>query len=244
MLQEIKGSLNTLAGRSTAQNERMTEAVKLMQKMAVWLGEVFPQLKEKRQPSPGSSSQQQLPPPSKPSVASHVFPALTSVPVKKPLSRHLVITEEEAPASPTKKKVKVNLPSYSTQVQQRPSRTGLAKVRMDLSIIRTGHGKTRKDQTTGVIATKGTSPAGTTGARVIKGTIMCRHIRGTPPETIRISSMHTKGIKGQRTSSTTVKEVRVIIAQIREADRAIIRGQVQTSRTTNHRGTWMRWYMT
>ena len=63
VLQEIKGSLNTLAGRSTAQNERMTEAVKLMQKMAVWLGEVFPQLKEKRQPGPGSSSQQQLPPP-------------------------------------------------------------------------------------------------------------------------------------------------------------------------------------
>ena len=58
VLQEIKGSLNTLAGRSTAQNERMTEAVKLMQKMAVWLGEVFPQLNEKRQPGPGSSSQQ------------------------------------------------------------------------------------------------------------------------------------------------------------------------------------------
>ena len=102
-------------------------------------------------------------------------------------------------------------------------RTGLAVVRMYPSIIRTGQGKTRKDQTTGVIATKGTSPTGTTGTRVIKGTLMCHHIKGTPPKATRISSMHTKGIKGQGISSTTIKEVRVIIAQIRGADRATIR---------------------
>ena len=62
-LQEIKGSLDTLAGRSSAQNEWMTDAVKLMKRMAEWLGEMFPKIKQKRQPSPGSSSLQQLPPP-------------------------------------------------------------------------------------------------------------------------------------------------------------------------------------
>ena len=84
VLQDIKGSLNTLAGRSSAQNERMTEAVKLMQRMAVWLGEMFPHIKEKQQPGPGSSSQQQPPPPSKPSVTPLVSPALASVSVRKP----------------------------------------------------------------------------------------------------------------------------------------------------------------
>ena len=70
-LQEIKGSLDALAEWSSAQNDRMTDAVKIMKRMAEWLGEVFPQTQQKlpsgpskmvRQPGLGSSSQQRLPP--------------------------------------------------------------------------------------------------------------------------------------------------------------------------------------
>ena len=42
-LQEIKGSLDALAEWSSAQNDRMTDAVKIMKRMEEWLGEVLPQ---------------------------------------------------------------------------------------------------------------------------------------------------------------------------------------------------------
>ena len=140
--------------------------------------------------------------------------------------------------------METNSSSYSTQVQQKSSRTSLTAVRTDPSIILTGRGKTKKGQITEVIAIKGTSLIGTTGTRVIKGVLMCHHTRGTPPETIRISSIHTREIKGRGASSATIKEVKVIIAQIRGADRATIRGQVQINRTISLRGIWMIWYTT
>ena len=69
--------------------------------------------------------------------------------------------------------METNSSRSSTQVQQRSSRIGLTAVRTDHSIIRTGQGKIRKGQTTGVIAIKGIRPIGTTGTRVIKGVLMC-----------------------------------------------------------------------
>ena len=86
-LQGIKGSLNVLAERSSAQNERMTDAVKLMKRMAEWLEEKLSQTQQRqplrpgtavKHPGQGSSSLQQLPSASKPLVAS-------SVSAKKPL---------------------------------------------------------------------------------------------------------------------------------------------------------------
>ena len=119
VLREIKGSLDVLAERSSAQNDRMADAVKIMKKMAKWLEEKFPQTQQKlpsgssktvRQLGQGSSSEQQLPPPSKPLVALHASPALASVFVRKPLTKTPMITEEEAPASLAKKKLNVKRP--------------------------------------------------------------------------------------------------------------------------------------
>ena len=70
-LRAIKESMDVLANRSSAQNERTTDAVNLMKKMAEWLGETLSQTQQRqplrpgtavRQPGQGSSSHQQLPP--------------------------------------------------------------------------------------------------------------------------------------------------------------------------------------
>ena len=132
VLREIKGSLDVLAERSSAQNDRMADAVKIMKKMAKWLEEKFPQTQQKlpsgpskviRQPGQGSSSQQQLPPQSKPLVAPHTSPAFASVSVRKPLSKTHVISEEKAPASPAKKKLKVNRPNVPPRSGSQGSQT-------------------------------------------------------------------------------------------------------------------------
>ena len=125
-LQEIKGSLDVLAERSSAQNDRMADGVRIMKKIAEWLEEKFFQTQQKlppghskvvKQPGQGSSSLQKLPPPSKPLVAPHASPALASVSVKKPLFKTPMIAEEEAPASPAKKKLRLNRSNV-------PSRSG------------------------------------------------------------------------------------------------------------------------
>ena len=95
----------------------MTDAVKLMKRMAEWLEEKLFQTQQRlplrlgtavKQPGKGSSSLQQLPPASKHLVA-------PSVPAKKPLSKTSVITEEEGAASPAKKKQKLNRPNVPSK---------------------------------------------------------------------------------------------------------------------------------
>ena len=123
-LQAIKESIDVLANRSSAKNERMTDAVKLMKRMVKWLKEKLSQTQQRqplipgtavKQPGQGSPSLQQLPPPSKPLVFPLTSPSLASVSVKKPMSKTPVIAEQEVPASPTKKKVKLNRPNVPSK---------------------------------------------------------------------------------------------------------------------------------
>ena len=57
-LQAIKGSIDILAERSSAQNERMSDAVRLMQRMAEWLEGNFSQTQQRLPPGPGNAARQ------------------------------------------------------------------------------------------------------------------------------------------------------------------------------------------
>ena len=57
-LQAIKGSIDILAERSSAQNERMFDAVKLMKRMAEWLEGNFSQTQQRLPPGPGNAARQ------------------------------------------------------------------------------------------------------------------------------------------------------------------------------------------
>ena len=127
-LQAIKESTDVLANRSSTQNERMTDAVTLMKKMAEWLEQKFSQTQQRlppgpgnaaRQPGQGSSSLQQLPPPSKPLVAPLASPPLASVSVKKPLSKQPMVDV----GSPAKKSVKLNRPNVPSKSGSRKGQT-------------------------------------------------------------------------------------------------------------------------
>ena len=130
-IQAIKGSIDVLAERSSAQNDRMADAVRLMKKMAEWLEEKFSQTQQRlppgfgsaaRQPGQGNSSLQRPPPTSKSVVAMSASKSLAPVSVKKHISKQPVIEEEE-PESPVKKKVKTNRPSVPPRSGSRGGQT-------------------------------------------------------------------------------------------------------------------------
>ena len=89
---------------------------------------------------------------------------------------------------------------------------------------------------TGATELKETSLIGAIGTRTTKEVPMCHHTREIPPGIIRISSLTTKEIKGQETSTTTVREVKGTSAIIRGVDQTMVKDQVPTSPTIDPRG--------
>ena len=121
-IQELKGSITGLKEYVAKQNERITEAVQIMMRLADWLNTKFPQTLQKLPPRPSSVTK----PPGQGSSSLRRPPSVpkpvATLSVRKHVTKQAVIEEEE-PASLVRKKVKTNRPNVPPKSGSRGGQT-------------------------------------------------------------------------------------------------------------------------